>query len=155
MRQFESGATRNTDDNKHDYEGFLSYPVIRRFGQYMHEHRIQADGQVRDSDNWQKGIPQDAYMKSAWRHFLDWWGLHRGEKVYDFEQAEVDIEDALCAIIFNAQGYLHEILKQKTESKDITPTLRRFMDSVPDTAYRVGPRPENESLAEVMERVGR
>src|SRR5512132_1097184 len=115
MRQFESGATRNTDDNKHDYEGFLSYPVIRRFGQYMHEHRIQADGQVRDSDNWQKGIPQDAYMKSAFRHFMDWWGHHRGEKVYDFENTEVDIEDALCALIFNAQGYLHEILKQKSE----------------------------------------
>jgi len=104
MRTFPSGATRDTDGVKADYEGFLSPLVIRRFGAYMHRHRVQADGTPRASDNWQKGIPQDAYIQSAWRHFLDVWSAHRGDTT-------VDIEDALCALFFNVQGYLHERLR--------------------------------------------
>ena len=73
MRKFDSGATRDADTNKHDYEGFYSPLVMERFGAYMHRHRVQADGNLRDSDNWQKGIPKDAYIKSAFRHFMDWW----------------------------------------------------------------------------------
>lgn len=105
MRQFSTGATRDNDDTKNDYEGFLSPLVIERFGDYMTKHRHQADGQVRDSDNWQKGIPKEAYAKSMWRHFLSFWKVHRGYK-------DEDIEESLCAIIFNAQGYLHEHLKK-------------------------------------------
>src|SRR5580698_7792736 len=63
FRTFETGATRNLDASKYDYEGFLSPLVMERFGQYMHKHRVQADGSLRDSDNWQKGIPLQAYMK--------------------------------------------------------------------------------------------
>ena len=107
MRTFETGATRDSDDSKFDYEGFLSPLVLERFGRYMHQHRIQADGTLRNSDNWQKGIPPDAYMKSAWRHFVDWWCEHRYFTDYDV------IEEALCALLFNVQGYLHEILKQR------------------------------------------
>jgi hypothetical protein len=107
MRQFESGATRNVDIDSQDYEGFLSPLVISRFGEYMHKHRRQADGQLRASDNWQKGIPLHSYMKSGWRHFLDWWMAHRG-----FESRE-GLEEGLCALLFNAQGYLHETLKAR------------------------------------------
>lgn len=107
MRTFETGATRDSEENKNDYEGFLSPLVIKRYGDYMHKHRLQADGKLRDSDNWQKGIPKDAYMKSGWRHFVDWWCEHRG-----FPSRE-GIEDALCALLFNIMGYLHEILKEK------------------------------------------
>lgn len=110
MREFTTGATRDNDDTKHDYEGFLSPLVIERFGVYMTKHREQADGQVRASDNWQKGIPKDAYMKSAWRHFLDWWKEHRGIG------SREGLEDALCALFFNVQGYLHEHLKTKSNS---------------------------------------
>ena len=101
MRTFETGATRDTDEDKPDYEGFLSPEVLATFGRYMHRHRMQADGKLRDSDNWQRGIPADAYMKSAWRHFMDWWWAHRhgGEAT-----------EALCALLFNAMGYLHEEL---------------------------------------------
>lgn len=63
MRHFPTGATRNLDDDKIDFEGFLSPLVIERYGQYMHRHRVQADGILRDSDNWQRGIPLSAYMK--------------------------------------------------------------------------------------------
>ncbi len=112
VRTFASGATRHTDDKKHDYEGFLSPWAIRRYGEYMHAHRVQADGIMRDSDNWQKGIPHDQYMKSLLRHTLDAWSIHRGLRTCDTKDGEeIGIEDALCGIIFNAFGFLHERLK--------------------------------------------
>lgn len=109
VRQFVTGATRDNDTDKPDYEGFLSPLVIERFGQYMHKHRRQMDGSLRASDNWQKGIPKEAYMKSGFRHFHDWWKQHRGYKSHE------DIEESLCALIFNAQGYLHELVKARTD----------------------------------------
>jgi hypothetical protein len=114
VRTFETGATRDSVEGKHDYEGFLSPLVLERFGEYMTAHRVQSDGSLRDSDNWQKGMPKAEYLKSAWRHFLDWWKLHRGYTVVDPRTGKpVTIEDALCAIFFNVQGYLHEILRSR------------------------------------------
>lgn len=107
MREFETGATRNLDDDKFDYEGFFSPLVLARRAEYMHKHRKQADGKLRASDNWQKGIPLDAYMKSGWRHFFEVWTIHRGYGVNDL------LEDALCALMFNVEGYLHEVLKKR------------------------------------------
>lgn len=107
MRQFEGGATRNVDDSKFDYEGFLSPLVLERYAAYMHKHRVQADGTLRASDNWQKGIPQEAYIKSAWRHFMDWWRYHRGLP------SNETLQTALCALMFNVMGYLHEQLKKE------------------------------------------
>lgn len=106
MRKFKSGATRDTDENKLDFEGFLSPLVLERYAEYMHKNRIQADGKLRDSDNWQKGIPKDAYMKSKWRHFFSVWKTYRG---YDNN----DITEELCAELFNTMGLLHEVLKTK------------------------------------------
>lgn len=113
MREFESGATRNVDHNKIDPEGFLSPSVIQAFSDYMNSHRMQADGKLRASDNWTKGIPQDAYMKSMWRHFLDVWSIHRGIARFDETGKEIDKVEALCATLFNVQGMLHEELKRK------------------------------------------
>lgn len=113
MRTFETGATRNVDENKIDPEGFLSPSVIQAFSDYMNSHRMQADGSIRASDNWQKGIPQDAYMKSMWRHFLDVWSIHRGIARFDETGKEIDKVEALCATLFNVQGMLHEELKRK------------------------------------------
>lgn len=112
MRTFETGATRDTDAEKFDYEGFLSPSVLTRFAAYMHENRVQADGSLRDSDNWQKGIPTSAYMKSGFRHFVDWWTLHRQPEPLTEAQV-VELEDALCALLFNVQGYLHELQRVK------------------------------------------
>ena len=106
MREFPTGATRDDDALKSDYEGFLSPLVIRRFGEYMTKHRSHADGKVRASDNWQKGNPLPEYMKSMWRHFQDGWECHRRG---DDKTAQ---EESLCALYFNVQGYLHELLKQ-------------------------------------------
>jgi len=106
-RHFDTGAFRNSDKDKLDYEGFLSPLVLEEFAKYMHEHRKLEDGTYRDSDNWQKGIPIDQYMKSLWRHFFDTWKNHRGH-----ETKESQIEN-LCAIMFNSMGMLHEILKNE------------------------------------------
>ena len=112
VRQFETGATRSADAARYDPEGFLSPLVIERFCEYMNKHRQQPDGTIRDSDNWQKGMPLDTYMKGMWRHFLHLWTRHRGHVVRD-EKAAADIEEDLCALLFNVQGYLHERLKNK------------------------------------------
>lgn len=106
VRTFETGATRNSDKDQFDYEGFLSPAFLQGFAEYMHEHRLQPDGSLRDSDNWQRGIPLDSYMKSAWRHFMDLWRVHRG---YPCRES---VEDALFGLFFNIQGYYHELEKQ-------------------------------------------
>lgn len=117
MRTFDTGATRDDDTTKPDYEGYLSPLVIVRFGEYMTKHRKQSDGNMRDSDNWQKGIPLAQYLKSLFRHFVDLWSIHRELRPFEFKvEDDDDIEEALCAIIFNASGYLHEYLKGKGNS---------------------------------------
>lgn len=143
IRTFETGATRDTDVGKNDYEGFLSPLVIERFGDYMTKHRRQSDGKLRDSDNWQKGIPRPQYIKSLFRHFIDLWKAHRG---YDV----IDVEETLCAIVFNAMGYLHEWLKEKRAKHD--QGLERRVDNVKRTFSRsplcqYHPKPCNACLS--------
>ncbi len=120
VRTFDTGATRSSDAGKLDYEGFLSPLVLKRFAEYMHLHRTQADGTLRGSDNWQQGIPQEQYVKSAMRHFVDWWMMHRGYTVeapsdWRFDK-DYDIMDAASGILFNVMGYLHEELKAEADA---------------------------------------
>lgn len=110
VRLFPSGATRDTASGKIDPEGFLSPIVIQRYSEYMDKNRIQADGKVRESDNWQKLFGEnhaEVCMKSAWRHFLDVWLQHRGFKGRD------TLEDSICACMFNLQAYLYKLLLEK------------------------------------------
>jgi hypothetical protein len=110
FRKFETGATRDADTTKPDYSGFLSSRVIHRFGQYMHKNRVQRDGTLRPANNWKKGIPLESYLSSLWRHFEDIWLIADGATELS---TTPDAEEALCAVIFNAQGMLHEILQGK------------------------------------------
>lgn len=124
MRTFKGGATRNTSKGKLDYEGFLSPLVLKRYCEYLNSHRKQADGKIRDSDNWQKGIPIDVYMKSLLRHAFDVWMMHRGIRVVEDGEV-VTIQDALCASLFNHMGYLHEILNMPiVPAKEYKPDVR-------------------------------
>jgi hypothetical protein len=109
-RKFDTGATRDTDSGKLKIEGFIDPLVDLRYSQYMHLHRKQSDGQMREPDNWQKGIPRAVYADSLIRHILDFRLHHDG---FAFKANDPDIESVLCAIIFNARGYLFEILKQR------------------------------------------
>ena len=116
IRTFSTGATRNADTNKYDFEGFLSPLALRAFGAYMHEHRHQKDGTLRDSDNWQRGITAEVYLKSGLRHTFDWWSLHRGYSVTNPDTGKpVAMEETLCAVIFNAMGRLHELKKSELD----------------------------------------
>ena len=108
-RTFESGATRDTAVGKFNYEGFESPLVMKRFAAYMHEHRKQKDGTLRSGDNWQRGIPKDAYMDSLVRHLMDVWLHHRGFG----QEATESLETALCGLRFNVNGYLFEVLKEQ------------------------------------------
>lgn len=108
MRKFDTGATRDTADGKPQYEGYLSPVVLHRYGQYMLEHQTQADGSTRSADNWQKGIPVDAYVDSLLRHVMDVWLHHRDRG----DLATEEYEESLCAVLFNVQGLLYERLKE-------------------------------------------
>lgn len=112
MTHFETGATRNESTEKLDIEGFVSPVVIRRYAQFMHRNRKLPDGTLRNSDNWQLGIPTTAYVKSLTRHVNDLQLHHDGFGGLAIES----LEDSLCAIIFNASGYLFEIEKKKYEA---------------------------------------
>lgn len=117
MREFDGGATRDSEDGKLDFEGFLSPIALERYAQYMHEHRKQADGAMRASDNWQSGMPFDVYMKSLLRHVIALWKMHRDWPVVDERDGhEVTAEEALCAILFNTFGYLQQELALRRES---------------------------------------
>lgn len=115
VRTFATGATRDTEDGKLDYEGFLSPLVLKRYAEYMNVNRHQKDGSLRDSDNWQKGIPFTAYMKSMFRHFMEVWTTHRAGIVPLTPHGRDMFETALCALLFNVMGYLHELLRERDE----------------------------------------
>lgn len=113
FRKFETGATRSNSTSKLEYRRFLSPIVIRRYAEFMHKNRIQPDGTMREPDNWKLGIPKDSYMDSLARHFMEVWLLHDGKEVYNEKGEPMDLETALCSILFNSMGYLHELLGGK------------------------------------------
>ncbi len=141
MRTFESGATRNDDSGKLDYEGFLSPLVLERYAQYMHKHRIQKDGALRDSDNWQRGIPIAEYIKSMFRHFMMVWKLHRLAMI----NTEL-FEDALCAVIFNAMGCLYELRKPPKTEPTLADAKKRLVNI--DSLRRFAQEEWNEHIRE-------
>ena len=114
MRGFESGATRDCAEGKIDYEGCLSPLVLEAFGEYMLDCSVCSDGSKRPSDNWQKGIPLQEYMRSLLRHTMDAWKIHRGYEVKDRKTGKIiTMRVALSAIMFNVMGYFHEYLKKE------------------------------------------
>jgi hypothetical protein len=120
-RQFSTGANRNGNEDKLDYHGFLSPIVFKRYAEYMHKNRHLEDGTMRDGDNWKKGIPKEVYIECGWRHFHDWWMESDG-----YESRE-GIEEAICGLMFNCMGYLHETLKEQYDKyiKEQSPLLPR------------------------------
>jgi len=115
MRQYDTGATRSSVEGKLNYIGFLDPRVEESYAKYMHKHRIQEDGKVRSADNWKKGMPQQDYIESSYRHYMDWWFGHIGLRT------EEEMIEAVNALIFNAKGYLLGILtKEATVAKNAT-----------------------------------
>jgi hypothetical protein len=109
IRTFETGATRDSLGDKLQYEGYFSPIVLEARARYMRTHQTMADGSLRAPDNWQKGIPKDALMDSGFRHFMDWWMVHRGHG------SREGVVAALCGLMFNAEAYLHAVLSESAE----------------------------------------
>jgi len=101
-QKFDTGATRDMSDDKIDYEGFISPLVVEAFGEYMHRAR-HTDAGLRDSDNWQKGIPISVYMKSMLRHMMSVWLAHR-------KGTQCSMDD-LMGLKFNVDGMILEEIK--------------------------------------------
>lgn len=117
VRKFSTGATRDTEDDKIDPEAFLDPLALGEYFEFMHRHRKQKDGSLRDGDNWQKGFTRKSVMKSLWRHTYDVWRMHRGLppkssdalEIYKRDPSAAVIE-SLCGVIFNAFAYMRETL---------------------------------------------
>lgn len=113
VRQFTTGANRDANDDKLDYEGFLSPIVLQEYAKYMHKNRFLKDGSIRDSDNWQNLFGEtveehsNVCIESLFRHFMDLWLLHRGY------EARESIDDALNGLMFNTMAYYHGLLKER------------------------------------------
>lgn len=104
MRIFETGATRDSNEHKLAIHRFLSPKVQVRYCEYLQKHRVQADGELRDPDNWKKGMDQAVYFESLTRHFFDAW--------VEFERTGVVDLDVMCAIRFNVDGFMFEGLRK-------------------------------------------
>lgn len=103
-------ATRDTDKGKKDYAGFYDRAVIEAFADYMLKHQLQADGSMRESDNWKAYFGEnhlDICFKSGFRHFMDWWAEHDGAESRD------GIDEAICGLMFNVMAYYSKVLKKR------------------------------------------
>jgi hypothetical protein len=103
-RDLGTGAVRNSDEGKIDYDGVLHPLVLKGFGEYMMRHTKLEDGSSRDSDNWQKGLVASNMIKSANRHFVDVWLHMRGCE----GDATESYLNSLYACIFNLMGMVHQ-----------------------------------------------
>jgi NAD-dependent SIR2 family protein deacetylase len=142
IRTFDSGATRDTDTDKLDFSGFLSPIALDIYAEYMHKHRKQSDGQLRASDNWQKGMPEEEVIKSLWRHNHDVWKLYRGYKVHDRKDGhEITKKEALCAALFNNFVLLHQLANAElAKASELTPnpSVANFIHANGEQAYFSG-----------------
>lgn len=110
MRQFETGAVRDSEDGKEDYIETISWTAFRRYAQYMTGKKNKYG-----AGNFKKGIPIESYEKSLVRHVQKY--LANRHEDGNFEKEE----DHLSAILFNVFGIIHEEEKAKTEIKKATP----------------------------------
>lgn len=87
-QEFETGARRDTQDDKPRYD-LISVIALKRLAELM------GRGAEKYGDrNWEEGIPLSRFYASLFRHMIQW--------------AEGDTtEDHLAAVLFNAMGILH------------------------------------------------
>lgn len=112
ITRYESGAIRDTSDNKEDYIETISFLALRKYAKYMTSKQS-----TYGAGNWRKGIPIESYEKSLFRHIQKYLA-----NKYDNANLEPE-EDHLCAMVFNIFGILHEqekAIKPATTDKEIT-----------------------------------
>lgn len=136
IRQFDSGATRDTVEGKLSYIKALSPIVLQRYVKYIGKHRTQSDGSQRDWDNWKQGIPQDVYLDGLGRHEMAVWLLCHGFPAFD-NHGPVTLEDSLCGIIFNTQGMLHELLIEQQYEKEFVYPEGWVIEQIDTCGWRI------------------
>lgn len=113
IREFNTGANRDTNEQKFEYARFFSPIVLKRYAEYMHKNRFLSNGDTREPDNWKKLFGdnhEQVCLDSLARHFFDLWLNHEGYTTKE------DKEDAICGIMFNAMAYLHKKLDVKAKN---------------------------------------
>lgn len=110
-RAFASGATRNTAEGKLDIAGALAPDLLVDFVTFLHGHRKQPDGTMRDAGNWRRGFPKDDVFKSLTRHFFAAWSAH------DQKADPEEIRKDLMAVLFNTFAYLDALKKEEKSPK--------------------------------------
>jgi len=102
-------STRSSDEGKIDYN-HLSAISDRCFVEYMHQHRIQEDGELRDADNYKYDMPISSNRKSLMGHYNDlkmmlegWTVMEDGKALNPFETIQ--------AIKFNLSTFDHNLMK--------------------------------------------
>lgn len=98
IRQFKTGAIRDSLDGKEDYIETISWTAFKRYAQYMTSKKEKYG-----SGNFKKGIPIESYEGSLVRHLQKYLA-----NKYENGQTEVN-EDHLSAMVFNIFGIMHEL----------------------------------------------
>ena len=105
VRSWPTGATRDTNDTKLAYNRFLSPEVLTEYCEYLNRHRDTPAGR-REPDNWKgkdrHGLPISVCFESLARHFWEAWTADEAKQPIPM--------DSLCAILFNCQAIMYEII---------------------------------------------
>jgi hypothetical protein len=116
-RIFDTGADRSSDKGKHHPDRAWSPLVLAEFARYMYEHNTTATVPRRE-DQWQLGFPMDSFVESGTRHWEAFKALAKGYSAFDEKGNPVDIVEALDGVLFNVQGYLHQLLFSRLPEED-------------------------------------
>ena len=143
MRSFSTGATRDTGEGKLEFDGFIAVELIEQFAKFMNMNRLQSDGKLRNSDNWQKGIPNEVCLKSHYRHFFESWKISR--QFIDLEdqtfhvdwmnrQDYIEFVAALMGQVFNIQCILKNMAETcglvDFDGTEPTPEMKERQDKI-------------------------
>jgi hypothetical protein len=102
VREFETGAIRDSDDSKEDYIETISWTAFKRYAEYMTGKKKKYG-----AGNFKKGIPIDSYEQSLARHLQKYLS-----NKYENGNNEKE-EDHLSAMVFNLFGIMHEEARLK------------------------------------------
>jgi len=142
-RVFDTGADRSSDKGKHHPDRAWSPLVLAEFARYMYEHNTTATVPRRE-DQWQLGFPMDSFVESGTRHWEAFKALAKGYPAFDQKGNPVDVVEALCGVIFNVQGYLHQLLFNRLPEAD----QRKILDHVRSrNPIRTDSRPSYDTSA--------